>query len=67
MNYKRLELGDTVKKGDQFMENGAWREAEVIGRVIQEECLGAYRRPYSDEEWAQRGRVVASKLQEQGP
>lgn len=45
MNYKRLELGEVVRKGDQFMENGAWREAEVIGRVIQEDCLGSYRRP----------------------
>lgn len=49
MNYKRLELGEVVQKGDQFMENGAWREAEVVGRVIEDNCLGSYRRPTSDE------------------
>lgn len=48
MNYKRLELGEVVRRGDQFMENGAWREAEVVGRVIEDNCLGCYRRPSMD-------------------
>lgn len=42
MKYRRLEKGEVIRRGDQWLFSGKWSRANMVGEQVN---FGSYRRP----------------------